>query len=105
MLIVTVPDVGETIPQIILISVDFPAPLGPSRAKILPFSIFIIDIMDPNIWGPNMWFSLHSNTFAYPFKPTEEQAEKMAIFFNNLEYVIPCKICRINYRTRLFLDG
>ena len=36
--------------------------------------------MDPNIWGPNMWFSLHSNTFAYPFKPTEEQAEKMAIF-------------------------
>ena len=53
--------------------------------------------MDPNIWGPNMWFSLHSITFAYPFKPTEEQVEKMAIFFNNLEYVIPCKICRINY--------
>ena len=52
--------------------------------------------MDPTIWGPYMWFSLHSVTFAYPFKPTKEQAEKMEIFFNNLEYVIPCKICRIN---------
>ena len=35
----TVPLVGVTITQIILIRVVFPAPLGPSKAKISPFFI------------------------------------------------------------------
>ena len=36
---VTVPVVGVTIPQTIEMSVVLPAPFGPSRAKISPFSI------------------------------------------------------------------
>src|SRR5260221_7867570 len=35
----TLPDVGVTIPQMILISVVLPAPFGPSRAKISPLRI------------------------------------------------------------------
>ena len=37
---VTFPDVGLTIPHIILIKVVLPAPLGPSIASISPFFIF-----------------------------------------------------------------
>ena len=33
------PEVGVTIPQITLIKVVFPAPLGPNNAKISPFLI------------------------------------------------------------------
>src|SRR5664280_2505953 len=35
----TCPEVIETMPQMTLISVVLPAPLGPRRAKISPFSI------------------------------------------------------------------
>src|SRR6187431_1781625 len=35
----TFPDVGVTMPQMMLISVVLPAPFGPSRAKISPFRI------------------------------------------------------------------
>jgi len=53
--------------------------------------------MDPNIWGPKMWFSLHSITFTYPFKPDCEQKERFKNFFKSLEYILPCKICRVHY--------
>src|ERR1700684_604464 len=36
---VTVPPLAVTMPQMMLISVVLPAPLGPSRAKISPLSI------------------------------------------------------------------
>ena len=53
--------------------------------------------MDPNIWGPKMWFSLHSITFTYPFRPDSEQKERFKNFFKSLEYILPCKICRVHY--------
>ena len=28
--------------------------------------------MDPNIWGPKFWFSLHNISLTYPFYPTDE---------------------------------
>ena len=27
--------------------------------------------MNQNIWGPHLWFSLHTISFNYPLKPTE----------------------------------
>src|SRR5436853_3828525 len=36
---VTEPELGLTMPQMMLMSVVLPAPLGPSRAKISPFLI------------------------------------------------------------------
>ena len=34
--------------------------------------------MDPNIWGPQLWFSLHIITFNYPNTPnnTDKQTYK-----------------------------
>lgn len=53
--------------------------------------------MDPNIWGPKFWFSLHSVSFTYPFYPDEVDKIRYKTFFEMLEYVLPCVVCRVNY--------
>lgn len=44
-----------------------------------------------------MWFSLHSITFNYPVSPTQEIKERFRNFFNSLEYILPCDLCRVHY--------
>ena len=53
--------------------------------------------MNQNIWGPQMWFTLHSITFNYPLKPTEQDKNNYKYFFTYMQYVIPCTICQKNY--------
>jgi hypothetical protein len=53
--------------------------------------------MNQNIWGPSMWFSLHTITFSYPIKPTELEKANYKIFFENFKNVIPCSVCKKNY--------
>lgn len=49
------------------------------------------------IWGPGMWIALHTITFGYPIKPTQEQKIYYKNFFFNLGNVIPCSYCRDSY--------
>tara|TARA_B110000285_G_C14987557_1_gene544618 strand:+ start:499 stop:963 length:465 start_codon:yes stop_codon:yes gene_type:complete len=60
--------------------------------------------MDPNIWGPKLWFVIHTLALNYPDNPTYEDKRVMEEFFNNLKYTIPCEKCRIHYRQRLERD-
>ena len=53
--------------------------------------------MDPNIWGPKFWFSLHSVSFTYPFSPDIQDKERYKNFFGLLEHLLPCVLCRKNY--------
>ena len=53
--------------------------------------------MNSEVWGPPFWFALHSVTFNYPIKPDIEQKERIRNFFNSLEYILPCQICRVHY--------
>ena len=53
--------------------------------------------MDPNIWGPKFWFSLHSVSFTYPFSPDTQDKERYKTFFGLLEHLLPCVLCRKNY--------
>ena len=52
-------------------------------------------------WGPALWHSLHTMSFNYPVKPTNEQKENYFNFFIQLQYVLPCKYCRDNYAKNL----
>ncbi len=55
--------------------------------------------MDPNIWGPHLWFFLHSMSFAYAKNkdhPTEEEKKYMYQFLESLKFVLPCA-CKDNY--------
>jgi hypothetical protein len=53
--------------------------------------------MNPAIWGPPMWISLHTITLNYPDKPTSCQEKMIREFFWNLQYVLPCELCRNHY--------
>jgi hypothetical protein len=59
------------------------------------------DGMVTNIWGPPMWHYLHTMSFNYPIKPTSEDKQHYRDFVINLQYVLPCKYCRINLKTNL----
>jgi len=53
--------------------------------------------MEPNIWGPPAWLFLHTITFNYPNNPTETDKLNYIKFFEALQFVIPCPICREHY--------
>lgn len=52
-------------------------------------------------WGPPMWHYLHTMSFNYPVKPSAEDKKHYRDFIINLQYVLPCKYCRINLKTNL----
>jgi hypothetical protein len=49
------------------------------------------------VWGPALWHALHTISFNYPVKPTDEQKEQYYNFFMGLQHILPCKYCRDNY--------
>jgi hypothetical protein len=53
--------------------------------------------MNQNIWGPHLWFSLHTISFNYPLNPSDSDKENCKNFFKTLQYVIPCSVCKKNY--------
>lgn len=57
--------------------------------------------MNQNIWGPHLWFSLHTISFNYPIKPEEKDKEEYKLFFKSLQEVIPCSVCKKNYKRHL----
>ena len=57
--------------------------------------------MITRIWGPSAWFFLHIVTFNFPVNPTNEDKLNYYNFFYNLQFVLPCGKCRINYRNNI----
>lgn len=49
------------------------------------------------IWGPCLWYFLHTISFNYPVKPTAADKKHYMTFLKSLQYVLPCKSCRENY--------
>ena len=54
------------------------------------------DGMLTSVWGPPMWHYLHTMSFNYPVNPNDEDKKNYRNFIINLQYVLPCKYCRIN---------
>lgn len=57
--------------------------------------------MNQNIWGSHLWFSLHTISLNYPLKPSSTDKIYYKNFFINLQEVIPCSVCKINYKRHL----
>ena len=57
--------------------------------------------MDPKVWGPKLWFSLHTMTFNYPDNPTPHHKQIYNNFFETLKFVIPCDVCSKHYTEHL----
>jgi hypothetical protein len=57
------------------------------------------DGMLVSVWGPSVWHALHTMSFNYPLKPTLEEKKHYRDFVLQLQYVLPCKYCRMNLKT------
>ena len=53
--------------------------------------------MDPTIWGPHLWFFMHTLSFNYPINPTMDDKKNYYNFFYNLTQIIPCIECKNHY--------
>jgi hypothetical protein len=56
------------------------------------------DGMLTSVWGPAVWHSLHTISFNYPVNPSSEDKKHYMDFIINLQYVLPCKYCRMNLK-------
>lgn len=54
------------------------------------------DGMLVSVWGPAIWHALHTISFNYPMHPTPEDKKHYRDLILNLQYVLPCKYCRMN---------
>ena len=54
--------------------------------------------MQVNKWGANAWEFLHTITFNYPEKPSEDDKTYYSQFFHNLQHVLPCNYCMNSYK-------
>ena len=50
------------------------------------------------VWGPSLWHFLHTMSFNYPNEPTNDQKHQYMNFIFSLEYILPCKYCRMNLK-------
>ena len=57
------------------------------------------DGMLTSVWGPSLWHYLHTMSFNYPVEPTKEEKQNYMNFILSLQYVLPCKYCRMNLIT------
>jgi hypothetical protein len=53
--------------------------------------------MNTTFWGPSGWEFLHTLTFIYPVKPSYNDKVKMQNFMNSINYILPCKYCRLSF--------
>jgi len=56
------------------------------------------DGMITSVWGPPLWHYLHTMSFNYPVNPSAEEKKHYMHFVESLQYVLPCKYCRMNLK-------
>jgi hypothetical protein len=57
--------------------------------------------LPPTVWGPIFWNTIHIVALGYSQNPTEEEKMAAKQFYESLQYVIPCPICRVHYKSNL----
>ena len=50
------------------------------------------------VWGPGMWFFLHTISMNFPLKPTENDKNSYEQFLRSLGDVLPCSYCSQHYK-------
>ena len=60
--------------------------------------------MDTTVWGPKLWFVMHTVSLNYPDSPDFNQKQSHKLFFNNLKDIIPCPHCQAHYSEYLKLN-
>ena len=51
------------------------------------------NMVDPKVWGPSFWFTLHSGAATYPIKANKIYRERMKGFIKGIPVMLPCVKC------------
>ena len=51
----------------------------------------------PNVWGPFFWHTMHIAALGYPKEPTYTDKKAAKDFFESLQFMLPCGVCREHY--------
>ena len=57
--------------------------------------------MQPTVWGPFFWHTMHIVAIGYPSNPTYAQKRAAKEFYESLTQLIPCPMCRNHYAEHL----
>ena len=57
--------------------------------------------MNPLVWGPSFWFVLHTVSMNYPEHPSIEEKESHRVFYQSVQNILPCALCRQHYKELL----
>lgn len=57
--------------------------------------------VDPRVWGPSTWRTLHYIALGYPDRPDAADAARYTAFFEGLGPLLPCAACAANYGRHL----
>ena len=58
-------------------------------------------IFPPEVWGPFYWHTIHIVSMGYPVTPTYSDKKAAKDFYESLQFLIPCAICRTHYTEHL----
>jgi len=58
-------------------------------------------MVEPTIFGPHFWNAIHYMCVGAPKKLSNEDKRYYKLFFNNLQYWIPCDICSEHYEKNI----
>lgn len=66
------------------------------------------DYTSPKSWGPHFWYMMRCLAHNYPIKPTSEDAKHVKIFYEELQFILPCDLCKYTYKqhfTKFSIDN
>ena len=55
----------------------------------------------PSAWGPFFWHTIHLVALGYPSSPNYAQKKAAKEFYESLQELIPCPICKEHYKQKL----
>jgi hypothetical protein len=61
----------------------------------------MLENINPEIWGPSFWNTMHYSAIIYSNNPTDEDKNNVKLFLLSLQNILPCAKCREHYKQNL----
>jgi FAD-linked sulfhydryl oxidase len=55
----------------------------------------------PSVWGPFFWHTIHLVALGYPNAPTYSEKKAAKEFYESLQHLIPCPVCKLHYQAHI----
>lgn len=59
-------------------------------------------MVEPRVWGPPFWSTVHYTALGYPMEPSEDEVHAYGTFFSTIGRVLPCALCRGNFQKHVY---